>query len=85
MVRRGRGRDGGYLTYNFRLHHADLSAPLCPLRNDSVAVLSLVTCHRRRRLAVAGRAPRRTGHRRTVRLPAAGACPLPGDPRTGVG
>src|SRR5262245_33122926 len=31
-----------YLTYNFRLHHADLSAPLCPLRNDSVAVLSMV-------------------------------------------
>ena len=31
-----------YLTYNFRLHHAELSAPLCPLRNDSVAVLSMV-------------------------------------------
>jgi hypothetical protein len=31
-----------YLTYNFRLHHADLSVPLCQPRNDSVALLSLV-------------------------------------------
>src|SRR5262245_36754159 len=32
-----------YLTYNFRLHRADLTAPLCPARNDSAALLSLVT------------------------------------------
>src|SRR5262245_5572428 len=31
-----------YLTYNFRLHHADLSVPLCQPRNDAVALLSLV-------------------------------------------
>ncbi|HKA06101.1 MAG TPA: hypothetical protein VKD71_02505 [Gemmataceae bacterium] len=31
-----------YLTYNFRLHHAELSVPLCQPRNDSVALLSLV-------------------------------------------
>lgn len=33
----------GYLTYNFRLHHASLSAPLCPAHNDSAALLSMVT------------------------------------------
>jgi phosphoglycerol transferase len=33
----------GYLTFNFRLHHADFSAPLCPAHNDSAALLSLVT------------------------------------------
>jgi phosphoglycerol transferase len=33
----------GFLTYNFRLHHADLTVPLCPLHSDSVALLSLVT------------------------------------------
>src|SRR5262245_163154 len=32
----------GYLTYNLRLHHANLSVPLCPGHNDSVALLSLV-------------------------------------------
>lgn len=32
-----------YLTYNFRLQRADLTAPLCPPRNDSAALLSLVT------------------------------------------
>jgi len=31
-----------YLGYNFRLHAADLSAPLCPAHNDSAALLSLV-------------------------------------------
>jgi phosphoglycerol transferase len=34
----------GYLTYNFRLHHADFTAPLCPAHNDSAALLSLVKC-----------------------------------------
>lgn len=33
----------GYLTYNFRLHHASLLAPLCPAHNDSAALLSMVT------------------------------------------
>jgi hypothetical protein len=33
----------GFLTYNFRLLHADLTVPLCPIQNDSVALLSLVT------------------------------------------
>jgi phosphoglycerol transferase len=33
----------GFLTYNFRLHRADLTAPLCPAHNDSAALLSLVT------------------------------------------
>jgi hypothetical protein len=32
-----------YLAYNFRLDRADLTAPLCPPRNDSAALLSLVT------------------------------------------
>lgn len=31
-----------YLTHNFRLHKADLRIPLCPPRNDSAALLSLV-------------------------------------------
>lgn len=33
----------GFLTYNFRLTRADLTVPLCPLQNDSAALLSLVT------------------------------------------
>jgi hypothetical protein len=33
----------GFLTHNFRLRHADLTAPLCPAHNDSAALLSLVT------------------------------------------
>jgi heme/copper-type cytochrome/quinol oxidase subunit 4 len=33
----------GYLTHNFRLAKADLSAPLCTQRNDSAALLSLIT------------------------------------------
>ncbi|HEX3152496.1 MAG TPA: hypothetical protein VHR66_30765 [Gemmataceae bacterium] len=33
----------GFLTHNFRLHRADLSAPLCTKRNDSAALLSLIT------------------------------------------
>src|SRR3954447_8204904 len=33
----------GFLTYNFKLLHADLTVPLCPVHNDSVALLSLVT------------------------------------------
>ena len=33
----------GFLTYNFRLHHADLTVPLCPVYGDSAALLSLVT------------------------------------------
>jgi hypothetical protein len=32
-----------YLAHNFRLDRADLTAPLCPPRNDSAALLSLVT------------------------------------------
>jgi hypothetical protein len=31
-----------YLTHNLRLHRADLHVPLCPPRNDSAALLSLV-------------------------------------------
>jgi hypothetical protein len=32
-----------FVAYNFRLHQADLTVPLCPVHSDSAALLSLVT------------------------------------------